>query len=249
MRIVFGLTALLVVLSGCSTPMTPVEMGSTSNGLSLTSAGVYKGTLSIGGSARLLMLYDGRAYLFYSLVPSGSIQGVVIATAGQQTSGGAYRSSRARNYRLSSQSVSPANLSIDFSKAPAVSGVIGQPNTTSVMFKASADQMLGQTPSRQTIAGLYSGRASSLGGGTNGQITVTSDGFLSGTTAAGCVYKGTVLSHAGLNAYDVNVTFGPAPCPSPASTVTGNAMLDEGRLLAALPTADGSNVFVFDGQK
>jgi hypothetical protein len=246
---VLGWTASLVVLSGCSTAMTPVETGSSSDGLSLTSAGIYKGMLSAGGSARLLMLYDGSAYLFYSLVPGGSTQGVVIATGGQQTNGGDYKSTHARSYRLSTQHVSPATLSIDFSNAPAVSGEIEQPDTSPLLFKTSADQMLGQTPSLQSIAGLYSGRASSIGGGTHGQMTVTSDGFLAGTTAAGCVYKGTVSPHTGLNAYDLSVTFGPAPCSSPASTVTGNAMLDEGRLLAALPTAGGSNVFVFDGQK
>jgi len=246
---VLGWPASLFVPGGCSIAMTPPQTGSSLDGLSLTSAGVYKGVLSTGGIARLLMLYDGSAYLFYSPVPSGSTQGVVIATGGQQANGGAYRSTHARDYRLSRQTAAPATLSIEFSNAPTVSGVIEQSDISPVLFKATADQMLGQTPSLQTISGLYSGHASFMGGGSNGQITVTSDGFLSGTTAGGCVYRGTVSPHAGLNAYDVNVTFGPAPCPFPASTVTGNAMLDEGRLLAALPAAGGSNVFVFDGQK
>ncbi len=53
-----------------------------------------------------------------------------------------------------------------------------------------------------------------------------------------------------MNAYDVSMTFGPAPCPLPGATLKGNAVLDGARLLVALPSADRSNVlFLFDGRK
>jgi hypothetical protein len=91
-----------------------------------------------------------------------------------------------------------------------------------------------------------------LGGRTSGQITVTANEYLADMTQAGCAFKGTVKGtvapHAGLNAYDVIVTFGPSPCLSPVETLSGNAVLNEGRLLAALPKIHGSNVFVLENK-
>jgi hypothetical protein len=241
--------ALLMALTGCSTGNITLQPSSSSNGLSLTSAGVYEGTFSAGGMATLLMLYDGTAILFHSAANgTAPVQGVVVVASGSQTAAGAYQSGRALDFTLDRVGVLPVTMTVDFSNAPAISGTVQHDADITIMFNAQADQMLGQMPALSTIAGLYSGRASSLGGSTSGQITITADGYLAGTTQTGCLFKGTVAPHAGINAYDVIVTFGPSPCLSPMDTVSGNAVLNKGRLLAALPKIDGSDVFVFDGK-
>jgi hypothetical protein len=241
--------ALCVTLAGCSTGNIAIQQPvSLSNGPSLMSAGVYDGAFSTGGMATLLMLYDGTAILFHSAAKGTGVQGVVVVASGFQSASGIYESGRALDFTLDRVGVLPVTLRVDFSQAPAISGTVQHDADITIMFNAQANQMLGQTPALSTIAGLYSGRASSLGGSASGQITVTANGYLAGTTQAGCVFKGTVAPHAGLNAYDVIVTFGPSPCLSPMDTVSGNAVLNQGRLLAALPKIDGSDVFVFDGK-
>lgn len=255
MKPTIGYVALCVTLAGCSTgnytiqqPFSPSN--GPSNGPSMISAGVYEGAFSTGGMATLLMLYDGTAILFHSAAKGTGVpvQGVVVVTSGSQSAAGIYDSGRALDFTLDRVGVLPVTLRVDFSQAPAISGTVQHDADITIMFNAQANQMLGQTPALSTVAGLYSGRASSLGGSASGQITVTANGYLTGTTQAGCVFKGTVAPHAGLNAYDVIVTFGPSPCLSPMDTVSGNAVLNEGRLLAALPKIDGSDVFVFDGK-
>ena len=80
-------------------------------------------------------------------------------------------------------------------------------------------------------------------------VEIVVRGYLAGTTTSGCIFKGTTAPHQGANAYDVSVTFGPAPCPLPDTTVTGHAVLDGARLLVALPSPDRTDVFLFDGRK
>ena len=217
----------------------------------LPPGGVYKGSLK-GSSvdATLLMLFDGTAYLFYGSADGADLAGVAVATNGAQTSDGRFTSTSALDYRPGAAAASPAVFNADFSHAPAVDGTVASKDgRAGLAFTARALPMLDVAPSRANAGGLYSGRGMALGGTTQTRITVAGDGYLAGTTTAGCIFKGTVAPHEGANAYDVSVTFGPAPCPLPDATVTGNAILDGQRLLVALPSPDRANVFLFDGRK
>jgi hypothetical protein len=246
----FAATALLAACgSGGSLP----EAASHAATTTLPSGGVYKGTVATGREATLLVLFDGSADLFYapaSPADKNDVGGVVVARNGTQSGSGEFKSASARNYDLQLGRVSPGALSINFAGAPAINGVMTSSTGESpgVRFTAASDQMLGQPISLGDIAGLYGGWAGSLVGTARSRITVT-DGFVAGTTSIGCVFKGTVAPHDGVNAYDVSITFGPAPCPAAGLKVAGNAVLDGPHLLVALPSADGSDVFVFDGSK
>ncbi|SAL76272.1 hypothetical protein AWB71_05203 [Caballeronia peredens] len=240
-----------VALTACSTggSNTPPPPGTVTT--TLASGGVYKGTLK-GSSAyaTLLMLFDGTAYLFYGGAGGPDLAGVAVAANGAQTSDGRFTSTSAFDYRLGKTAASPAVFSADFAHAPAVDGTVAEKDgSAGLAFTASALPMLDVAPSRANAGGLYSGRGMSLGGATQTRITVAADGYLAGTTTSGCIFKGRTAPHEGTNAYDVSVTFGPAPCPLPDTTVTGNAVLDGARLMVALPSPDRSNVFLFDGRK
>jgi hypothetical protein len=196
------------------------------------------------------MLFDGSAYLFYGGAGGTGLAGVAVAANGTQTSDGRFSSAAAFDYRLGRTSASPVSFSADFSHAPAVDGtVVDRDGSADLAYTARAMPMPDVAPARANVGGLYSGRGMSLGGATQTRITVAGDGYLAGTTTSGCIFKGTTAPHEGANAYDVSVTFGPAPCPLPDVTVTGNAILDGARLLVALPSPDRSNVFLFDGRK
>jgi hypothetical protein len=241
------------LLSACGSSGSTPQSVSQATTTTLPSGGVYKGTVVPGREATLLVLFDGSAYLFYapsSPAEKNDVGGVIVARNGVQTSSGQFKSAIARNYDLQLGRVSPGAFSINFSGAPAIDGVMtsGTGDLASLRFNASSDQMLGQPISLGSIAGLYGGWAGSLVGTARSRITVT-DGFVAGTTSIGCVFKGTVAPHDGVNAYDVSITFGPAPCPAAGVKVAGSAVLDGPHLLVALPSGDGSDVFVFDGSK
>ncbi|BAN26969.1 hypothetical protein [Caballeronia insecticola] len=240
-----------VALTACSTggSNTPPPPGTVTT--TLPSGGVYKGTLKGSNAyATLLMLFDGTAYLFYGGTGGADLAGVAVAANGAQTSDGRFTSTSAFDYRLGKTAASPAVFSADFAHAPAVDGTVAtQDGSAGLAFTATALPMLDVAPSRANVGGLYSGRGMSLGGATPMRITVAGDGYLAGTTTSGCIFKGRTAPHEGTNAYDVSVTFGPAPCPLPDATVTGNAVLDGARLMVALPSPDRTNVFLFDGRK
>ncbi|KXU85327.1 hypothetical protein CR51_40410 [Caballeronia megalochromosomata] len=239
-----------VALAACSSggPNTPPPGTVTTT---LPSGGVYKGSLK-GSSAEatLLMLFDGTAYLFYGGAGDTGLAGVAVAKNGAQSGDGRFTSDSAFDYRIGKTSASPAVFSASFAHAPAVDGTVANKDgSAGLAFSGSAASMLDITPSRANLGGLYSGRGMALGGTTQTRITVAGDGYLAGTTNSGCIFKGTAAPHEGANAYDVSVTFGPAPCPLPDTTVTGNAVLDGPRLLVALPSPNRADVFLFDGRK
>jgi hypothetical protein len=243
-----------LLLASC-TASHPLQPATAAGTTTLPSGGVYKGSVSARGDAILLMLFDGTAYLFYGDAPAsagkGGLNGVVVANNGSQSASGQFTSLSAQNYSLRTRTTSPVTFDADFARAPAVTGSVADKGygAATLTFSGASDQMLGAGPARATVAGLYSGRGGSMRGNTSARLTITDDGFLAGTTGIGCVFKGTVAPHTGVNAYDVSITFGPAPCPQAGTTVPGNAVLDGARLLAVLPSADRSDAFVFDGSK
>lgn len=239
-----------VALAACSTDGSNTRPNSAAT-TTLPSGGVYQGSLKGStAEATLLMLFDGTAYLFYGAAGGTGLAGVAVARNGTQSGDGRFISNSAFDYRVGRAPASPVVFRADFSHAPAVDGTVANPDgSAGLAFSGSAAPMLDIAPSRANAGGLYSGRGMSLGGTTQTRITVAGDGYLAGTTTSGCIFKGKVAPHEGTNAYDVSVTFGPAPCPLPDATETGNAILDGARLLVALPSPHRSNVFLFDGRK
>ncbi|MDR5753351.1 MULTISPECIES: hypothetical protein [unclassified Caballeronia] len=245
-----------LLLASCSAshPLQPATAAGTTT---LPSGGVYKGSVAAYGDAILLMLFDGTAYLFYGDAPGsagkgkGGLGGVVVANNGTQSASGQFTSLNAQNYSLRTRTTSPVTFDADFARAPAVTGSVADKGygAASLTFSGASAPMLDAAPARAIVAGLYSGRGGSMRGSTSARLTITDDGFLAGTTGIGCVFRGTVAPHTGVNAYDVSITFGPAPCPQAGTTVPGNAVLDGARLLAVLPSADRTDAFVFDGSK
>jgi hypothetical protein len=242
--------ALAASLAACSTSA-PTIPPANSVTTTMPSGGVYKGTLKgSSDSATLLTLFDGTAYLFYGAPGSENLAGVAIATNGTQTSDGRFSSSTALDYRVGVAPAAPVVFMTNFAHAPAISGaVVNKDGSPNLEFTGSAAPMVDVKPGPANSDGLYNGRGMALGGATDTHITIGLDGYAAGQMSSGCIFQGNISPHAGVNAYDITVTFGPAPCTTPGATAKGNAVLDGRRLMVALPSKDRSNVFLFDGRK
>jgi hypothetical protein len=196
----------------------------------------------------LLSLYDGSAYLFYQK----PVAGVIVVINGQQTGNGQFSGKSGTQYSFPPNAgASPVQVQIDFSRSPNVTGTVvtSGSGAAPMTFSASPEPSLGQGPSLSAIAGEYNGRMSSMQGSGAAQILIANDGLLAGSTSNGCEFRGSVAPDSGVNAYSASVTFSASPCAVPNATVTGRALLDEGRLLIALPKQDRSDILVFDGTK
>ncbi|WP_322011948.1 hypothetical protein [Paraburkholderia sp. J12] len=249
-KILMSLSSSLILVA-CSTgtpPGAPGPQAQSATNLEVSSAGIYSGTFSTQAPVTLLSLYDGSAYLFYQK----PVAGVIVVMHGQQTPNGHFSGGSATEYRFApNAAASPVQVQIDFSRAPNVSGTVvaSEKGATPMTFDATAEPSLGQGPGLGAIAGEYSGQMSSLQGNGAAQLLIARDGLLAGTTSAGCEFRGSVSPDSGVNAYRASFTFGAAPCAVPNATVTGRALLQENRLLIALPKPDRSDVVVFDGTR
>lgn len=237
-----------IVLGACSTGSVPPLPAQSAGNLLESSAGVYSGAFATHVPVTLLSLFDGSAYLFYQKPAAG----VIVVTSGQQTSGGQYSGKSGTQYTLSPNAVaSPVQVQIDFSHSPDINGTVvaSGSGAAPMTFAASAEPSLGLGPALSAITGEYSGHMGSLQGNGSAQILIAADGLLAGSTSNGCEFRGSVSPASGVNAYSASVTFSAPPCAVPNATVTGHALLDEGRLLIALPKQDRSDIVVFDGTK
>jgi hypothetical protein len=243
-----------VILGACSmgnptgSPGSSGAQAQSATTLQVSSAGVYSGAFSTQVPVTLLSLYDGSAYLFYQK----PVAGVIVVRNGRQAPNGQFAGGSATQYRFAPDAAaSPVEVKIDFSRAPNVSGTVvaSDKGAMPMTFEASAGASLGQGPGLDAIAAGYRGQMSSLQGSGAAQMLIARDGLLAGTTSAGCEFRGSVSPDSGVNAYKATLTFGPAPCAVPNATITGHALLDEGRLLMALPKQDRSDIVVFDGTR
>ncbi|RFU48286.1 hypothetical protein D0B32_00065 [Paraburkholderia sp. DHOC27] len=236
-----------MVFGACSTGSPPRLSAQSASNLLVSSAGVYHGAFSTGVPVTLLTVFDGSAWLFYQKPTVG----VIVATNGQQSGTGQFNGKSATRYSLAPDAAAaPVQVQIDFSRSPNVSGtIVADSGGTPMTFSASPAPSLGQGPGLGAVAGEYSGQMSSLQSVGSAQMLVARDGLLAGTTSNGCEFRGSVSPDNGVNAYSASITFNAAPCAVPNTTVTGRALLDEGRLLIALPRQDRSDIVVFDGTR
>ncbi|CAB3756375.1 hypothetical protein [Paraburkholderia humisilvae] len=244
--------ALCASLIACSSGKLPPESQATT--VLQSSAGIYTGPLSTQQKLTLLTRLDGSAYLFYQSASASrpAVDDVIVVRNARQANDGKYESTQATRYRfVQPRRAMPVQVDIDFSHSPAVSGFISVPGDSAdnVAFNARPAPILGEAPTLASVAGLYSGTANSLHGASAAQITVTGSGLLAGMIANGCEFRGTLAPSSGVTAYDVSVTYGGAPCIDANATVSGSAVLDESKLLVALPRPDGSDVVVFGGAR
>lgn len=236
------------ILCACSTNSPPQSQAQSATNLLVSSAGVYSGAFSTGAPITLLSLYDGSAFLFYQKPAAG----VIVVTNGQQTGNGQFKSGSATQYRFAPDAAaSPVQVQMDFSRSSTESGtVVGfDKGAAPVTFDVTSEPSLGQGPSLADVAGAYNGQMSSLQGRGAAQMVIARDGLLAGSTSTGCEFRGSVSPDSGVDAYKATLTFNIGPCAVPNATLSGHALLREGRLLMALPKPDHSDVMVFDGTR
>jgi hypothetical protein len=237
-----------MVLGACSSGNAPPLSSQGATNLLVSSAGVYSGAFSTKVPVTLLSLFDGSAYLFYQKPAAG----VIVVSSGQQSGSGQFSGKTGTQYTLApNAAASPVQVQIDFSRSPNISGTVtaSDGGAAPMTFSATSEPSLGQGPGLSAISGEYSGRMGSLQGNGSAQILVAADGLLAGSTSNGCEFRGSVSPDSGVNAYRASVTFSAPPCVVPDATVSGHALLDEGRLLIALPKPDRTDIVVFDGTK
>lgn len=186
--------------------------------------GVWSGATDTGRSLKGFILADGSYYVFYtrtdSLEPGGMVQGT------WRLSGGTLRSHDARDFNVEDVPVMlRATVTAQAHTRERLSGSIQSgPLTTS--FSSDYQAASGVSPSLHTLAGTFTGELRVGGAREATSITVGADGRFTGFAGSHCTIAGTVEPRADGGVYDLQLGFGPAPCPHGGRMFEGIGYLD-----------------------
>ncbi|CAD6553117.1 hypothetical protein LMG28140_05264 [Paraburkholderia metrosideri] len=227
-----GLSLILAssVLAGCGG-----GGGDSSSSTPDSFVGIFKGTTGDSRTFVSMVLNDGTFYDFYSGVPTTSstdaVGGVVVGTG--SGSGGSFASSNAYDYQVTttglSTGVAASTLSASYSTYASMAGTFthntdGATNTFTSTYNSTLSTA---TPSLTTIAGIYSGTVGTTAGGTeNLSLIILPAGTVTGESASGCFFSGTIATHATNNAYDLSITFAASTCTYNSIVMTGMGLYD-----------------------
>lgn len=217
--------------------------------LQASAAGLWSGTTDTNRSVTGLVFPDGTYYVLYSVAGAPStIAGVVQGTG--SVNGSTFSSTNGRDFNLEGAAVVPVNVSASVTTKTSFTGNVAYSSGT-IKFTSTYNADFEREATITAVAGTYSGRVASSQGVENAAVTVSTTGAVSGTGVGGCTVSGSVSSRTDGNAYNVTLTFGPAPCFFAGQTFTGIAYYDAGakRLYAAAPNSARSDGVLFVGSK
>jgi hypothetical protein len=218
-----------------------------------TASGVWKGSTDGNRATTAIILDDGSYYVVYSSpTNAASVAGGVQGTGA--LAGTSFTSANGRNYNFEGAGVQTATLAATLQPFSSLVGTVTNATSGGFGFQSAYSADSRDTASLATLAGAYPGQVTFIGGVRNSVFTVTAAGAVS-TAIDGCIITGSTAPRSDVNAYDVTITFGGAPCvPQFQNTsFTGVAYLDTatGALTSFVrnPTVLGGQAIFFRGAK
>lgn len=211
--------------------------------------GLWVGTTTTNRTATALVLSDGSYYVLYSAVNNPAVIGGVVQGSSTATAG-ALASGDAKDFNLEGAGVVPATLAGTYTTKQSLGATVTYPAGAPTTFTSTYDPSYETVPTLATIAGTYSGTVAFSLGSQAASVTVSTGGEVTGS-ANGCSLAGLAKPRADANAYDVSITFGPAPCYFAGQTFAGIGYFNATtkRLYAAAPNAARTDGVLFVGTK
>lgn len=214
----------------------------------VTPAGVWKGSTDAGRDVTTIVLEDGTYYMVYGGATAGSVGGGVQGTGSLADS--AFASATGRNYNLEGAGTQAATLAATLAPFDSLDGSVTSTTSGAMAFRTrySADSIA--PASLQTLAGDYPGQVTFGLGVRAGVFTITAAGQVS-TVINGCSIGGTAAPRADVNAFDVTLVFGGAPCVFPGASFSGIAYQDAeaGTLLSFVRLQAAGQALFFSGKR
>jgi hypothetical protein len=229
--------------SSSAPPPPPPDLG--------TAEGLWNGTTGSGRAFTGLILDDGTYWFLYSAVGNNAVLGGAVEGDGTSSSG-KFTSSNGMDFNLEGLGINAFTLSGTYTAKSQLGGTLTYTGGTTNTFTSTYDPDYDLTPSLATIVGTYSGEAATVDSGPEATIvTIAGGGAITGASASGCNFTGTVSTHAKGNVYDVSVTFNGGVCTNGTSTVTGVAyfIAAQKELVSTALNGGRTNGFLFLGVK
>ena len=214
------------------------------------SEGLWDGTTNTGRNATAIVFNDGTYYMLYTGVNNTSISGVVQGSSSM--SGNTLRSSDAKDFNLEGLGVLSASISGKVVTKSTLNADITYGGGGTVSFAGSYNSDYELQPLISSLVGQYSGQVATSLGVEDADLTIFSDGSLSGLSDTGCSVTGNLYERTDGNAYNVQMTFANNNlCFFPGQTYVGIAYYDAdgAALYSAAPNATRTDGLLFVGTK
>lgn len=215
--------------------------------------GFWVGSSSNGRDVRGVVLDNGQFYVLYTTLGSSTIAGVVQGSS--TVSGSTFSSSDAKDFNLEGLGVLDANVSATITEKTSFNGSIKYGAQT-VTFTSSYDASYEQVPSLSQLSGTFNGtvafgHANTGYGVENALVQIGQDGSMTGVGESGCSMTGVVSTHTNGNIYDMDITFGGAPCYFSNMTLQGILYFESetGTAIGAAPVSARDAGLIFSGTK
>lgn len=187
-----------------------------------TLEGVYHGTVSEGSEQVSVVLEDGQ---FYSMYGTTAADGIFHAYGVVQGSGtattGSFSATDAKDFFRDGTSPT-ASVSASFSPTVSFNGTVTEGATPFTFTSAPLAASLYNYKTAAKLADIAGAWVMASMQDESFDITISSAGAVTGTSASGCSLTGTAAPRpSGKNVFNVSLTFGPAPCTAPGQSVSG----------------------------
>lgn len=241
LALAFAATAVLAACGGGGDPATFT--------VTPTASGIWKGSTDAGRAVTAVVLEDGSYYMIYSgAADAASVAGGVQGSGSLTES--TFASASGLNYNFEGAGVQPATLSASLQPFSTLVGNVTNATSGSFGFQTSYSADSRNTPSLATLAGDYPGQVTFALGVRPAVFAVTATGQVS-TVINACTITGTVAPRTDINAYDLTIVFGGAPCVFPNASFSGVAYHDvaAGKLSAFVRHATVPQAIFFTGSR
>jgi len=244
------------------TVVTPAPGGGTSSAVTFTiqsppastgtAEGWWKGTSSTGRSLEGLVLGSGEYWFIYSAVNNSAV--IAGLSQGNGTSqNGRFTSSNGIDFNFEGAGNSPVTVDATYVEEKTFNGAVKYTGTTNELTFTTNYYFDYRLPSQAPPLGpwittTFSGTSySSLTEYT--EMTIASSGELTGVSASGCRFAGTIAPSTEANYYNVTVTFQGGACVNGTGTVAGIALFDfyPRRLTSAAVNSTRTSGYLFVG--
>jgi hypothetical protein len=243
------------------TVVTPAPGGGTSSAVAFTiqplpvstgtAEGLWRGTSPTGRSVEGLVLGSGEYWFIYSAVDNSAvIAGAVQGTGTSQN--GRFVSSNGIDFNFEGAGNSPVTVDATYVEEKSLDGAVKYTGTTNALTYTTTYYFEYRFPSPAPpfwITTTFTG--TSYGGLTEyTELTITASGALTGVSASGCRFSGTLTPSTDGNYYDVTVTFEGGACVNGTSNVTGVSYFDfyARKLTSAALNSTRTSGFLFVGR-
>jgi hypothetical protein len=179
---------------------------------------------------------------------SGFVQGSGTTTSSTRT----FTSTDARDFgdarAFGVGRTAPVTVTATYSTAPAITGSIVY-DTGALLFDGASpipgtNYSYNTPASMQAVLGAWTLVANDT---VTTALTIAASGTITGTDLTGCSFTGSIAPRSsGRNVFNVTLTFGPAPCTVPLTTMTGIALampLTTGRTELLMMANDATRAF------